>query len=99
MTPLSPPSFVRSLPEMTPRHRAGASGSIYDYANLGNNTCSHFDINPMTGDWYLNGGAPAINKAEPKGTSMGPNGEYIGGTWGMYNNSNDGAVGVFQGSR
>jgi hypothetical protein len=76
---------------------SGAGGNIYEYGNLANNSCSHFDIDHASGEWKLDGVAPVYKAAQ--GTLYGPNGEHIGGVWGMYGNSSEGAAGIFQGSR
>ncbi|MBW2019208.1 MAG: hypothetical protein JRI65_04210 [Deltaproteobacteria bacterium] len=69
---------------------SGASGSF---------NSSSFDISG--GTWELNDG---VSPWTPTGKSChgslyGPNGEYIGGAWGMYYDSSNGAAGIFQGSK
>lgn len=49
------------------------------------------------GTWDLNGGRPA--KKSAYGSFYGPNAQYIGGAWGMYYDSYNGAAGIFKGSR
>jgi hypothetical protein len=75
---------------------SNATGQIYGYTHNATN-CSHFELDPTSGTWLLNGGPPT-NKAA-HGTLYGPNGEHIGGIWGMYGNMANGAVGNFVGSR
>lgn len=75
-----------------------ASGTVYGYANPGNNNCGHFDINPASGTWALNNSSANLKNAA-QGALYGPNAEHIGGVWGMYRDSTEGAAGVFQGSR
>lgn len=67
---------------------SGASGSMNG---------SSFDI--TGGDWSLNGTSFNV-MGGGQGSLYGPNGEHIGGAWGMMkiDSGNDGAVGIFQGA-
>ena len=56
---------------------------------------SSFDI--TGGTWKLNG--PDPSKKSGHGSLYGPNGEFIGGAWGMKDSGNNGAQGVFQGAK
>jgi hypothetical protein len=69
----------------------------------GNFASSHFNIDTGTGTWELYNASegytynPSYKGAH--GSLYGPNGQYIGGAWGMYECSNNGAVGIFKGSK
>ena len=63
---------------------------------------SSFDISG--GDWLLNGNTPSGQSCH--GSLYGPNGEYIGGAWGMFydptpasDGDETGAAGIFQGTK
>jgi hypothetical protein len=71
----------------------GASGTLNGSNPAGNN----FEINTGSGSWSLNGSTPSYKAA--RGALYGPNAEQIGGAWGMYSDSNNGAVGIFKGTR
>jgi len=68
----------------------GASGSF---------ASSHFEIGEATGTWELSGGDPLAGARKAVGSLYGPNGEYIGGAWGMKKDSANGANGIFQGQK
>ncbi|MBW1765639.1 MAG: FecR domain-containing protein [Deltaproteobacteria bacterium] len=59
---------------------------------------SHFNIDTGTGTWKLDGATGAYDKGA-HGSLYGPNGEYIGGVWGICKDSSHGATGIFQGSK
>lgn len=54
-----------------------------------------FDISG--GTWDLNGNTPSGQSCH--GSLYGTNGESIGGAWGMYYDSSNGAAGIFQGDK
>jgi hypothetical protein len=62
---------------------------------------SSFAINPNSGAWILNGFTlvPGTHYMAASGSLYGPNGENIGGAWGMKKDSGNGAVGIFQGAK
>ena len=60
---------------------------------------SHFNIDNTTGTWKLNGAAVAGTAKGAHGSLYGPNGEYIGGAWGIYKDNTNGAAGIFQGKK
>jgi len=60
---------------------------------------SHFSLDTAQGTWTL---TPTIGGPQSKrcvGSLYGPNGQYMGGAWGIYEDSTHGASGIFQGSR
>ena len=68
----------------------GASGSF---------ASSHFNIVTGTGTWSLTGGVPPVARRRAVGSLYGPNGEFIGGAWGMKVDEDDAAAGIFQGKK
>ncbi|MEE8433058.1 MAG: hypothetical protein V3S16_17560, partial [Candidatus Desulfatibia sp.] len=58
---------------------------------------SSFDIDTSKGTWLLNGAPPSYKDAH--GSLYGPNGEFVGGAWGMKVDSSNGAQGIFQGAK
>lgn len=78
-----------------------------DYTGVGvsgNFASSSFNINVGQGTWELTapglppGPGPGTCNA-PHGSLYGPNGENIGGAWGMKVDCSNGAVGIFQGNK
>jgi len=64
----------------------------------GSFSSSHFNIDTGTGYWYLDNATGTYDKGA-HGSLYGPNGEYIGGVWGICKDSSTGATGIFQGSK
>ena len=61
---------------------------------------SHFALDKNSGQWKIDGISADADDKSGYGSVYGPNGERIGGVWGMNNDvSNKHAVGVFAGSR
>jgi hypothetical protein len=59
---------------------------------------SHFNIDTGTGTWKLDGATGTYDKGA-HGSLYGPDGEYIGGVWGICKDSLHGATGIFQGKK
>jgi hypothetical protein len=65
---------------------------------------SAFTINPDTGTWQLVIPGTTPTPVEPifksaHGSLYGPNGEFMGGAWGMGTSTGQGAAGIFQGDK
>ncbi len=76
-----------------------ANGSHNANITIGSGTFSGSSFNITSATWNLSGITTGLDKS-CNGSLYGPNGEHIGGTWGMYYDvSSVGAVGVFQGSK
>jgi hypothetical protein len=75
----------------------GKSASIS--GAYGTFSSSSFDV--TGGTWNLNGTplVPGTHYMGAHGSLYGPNGEDIGGNWGMYKDSANGAAGIFQGKK
>jgi hypothetical protein len=78
----------------------GAPATAFITGATGAFSGSAFSINPDTGDWGLS--APNATPITPNvrsahGSLYGPNGEFIGGAWGMGTSTGQGAAGIFQG--
>lgn len=77
-----------------------ASGDNSRKATIENATgffsSSHFTLSG--GRWTLTPGG-TVSDYSGAGSLYGPNGQYIGGAWGMYLYSTQGANGIFQGSK
>ena len=71
---------------------SGASGTF---------NSSSFDINTGTGIWELGPTGSTVSAVykSAHGSLYGPNGEFVGGAWGMKKDSANGATGIFQGSK
>lgn len=74
----------------------GGGKSAYISGASGTLSGSSFVINTGTGTWDLNATAPAYRRCS--GSLYGPNGEGIGGVWGMKADSMNGAQGIFVGT-
>ena len=70
----------------------GASGSF---------SSSQFEIDANTGTWKVDTATYGTSDDKKAyGSLYGPNGQHIGGVWGMINSDyKDGVPGIFQGTR
>jgi len=73
-------------------------GTKYAEIINGSGTISNGEF-AITGTFDLNGDSPPAVDGVAFGSLYGPNGEYIGGAWGMKEDDLNGAQGVFQGAK
>lgn len=67
---------------------------------------SHFSVDTSTGEWRLKNGGSEFKKSMAEvdyrasyGSLYGPNGEKIGGAWGMKHDPSNAANGIFRGDK
>lgn len=78
-----------------------ASAQREAHISNGSGTFGNGVFNLVTGNFSLKNAEDSYTpgKKACNGALYGPNGEYIGGAWGMYKDSVNGAAGIFQGAK
>ena len=78
----------------------GHTASISNASGSFSGSSSHFALDGNSGQWKIDGISADADGKGGYGSVYGPNGEAVGGVWGMHNDaSNKHAVGMFEGNR
>ena len=78
----------------------GHTASISNASGSFSGSSSHFALDGNSGQWKIDGISADADGKGGYGSVYGPNGEAIGGVWGMHNDaSNKHAVGAFKGNK
>jgi len=78
----------------------GHNASISNASGSFSGSSSHFALDGNSGQWKIDGISAGVDDKGGYGSVYGPNGERIGGVWGMHNDaSNKHAVGAFKGNK